>query len=110
MVAAGQRHLLTPFGDTDWSRNLRAAGGGRLRRGRRVEDFTAVEVPPQQRGPLIESERLYDDINAAEGRSNLDIEKHLRRAEVKPPRPRSGWRWPASWEARANGTVTQGRQ
>jgi deazaflavin-dependent oxidoreductase (nitroreductase family) len=50
----GQRYLLTPFGDTDWSRNLRAAGGGRLRRGRRVEHFTAVAVPPQQRGPLIE--------------------------------------------------------
>ena len=32
---------------------------------------------------LIESERLYDDINAAEGRSNIDIEKHLRRSEVK---------------------------
>jgi hypothetical protein len=32
---------------------------------------------------LTESERLYEDINAAEGRSNLDIEKHLRRAEVK---------------------------
>jgi hypothetical protein len=26
---------------------------------------------------------LYEDINASEGRSNLDIEKHLRRAEVK---------------------------
>jgi hypothetical protein len=32
---------------------------------------------------LIESESLYEDINASEGRSNLDIEKHLRRAEVK---------------------------
>jgi hypothetical protein len=32
---------------------------------------------------LIVSERLYDDINAAEGRSNIDIEKHLRRSEVK---------------------------
>jgi hypothetical protein len=32
---------------------------------------------------LIESERLYDDINAADGRSNIDIEKHLRRSEVK---------------------------
>jgi hypothetical protein len=32
---------------------------------------------------LLDSERLYDDINASEGRSNLDIEKHLRRAEVK---------------------------
>jgi hypothetical protein len=32
---------------------------------------------------LIECERLYDDINASEGRSHLDIEKHLRRSEVK---------------------------
>jgi hypothetical protein len=32
---------------------------------------------------LSVSERLYDDINAAEGRSNIDIEKHLRRSEVK---------------------------
>jgi hypothetical protein len=32
---------------------------------------------------ITEAERLYDDINASEGRSNLDIEKHLRRSEVK---------------------------
>jgi deazaflavin-dependent oxidoreductase (nitroreductase family) len=50
-----ERYLLTPFGDTDWSRNLRAAGRGRLRRGRRVEHFTAVEVPARQRGPLIKA-------------------------------------------------------
>ena len=31
---------------------------------------------------LLDSEHRYDDINASEGRSNLDIEKHLRRAEV----------------------------
>jgi hypothetical protein len=32
---------------------------------------------------LIESESLYAEINAAEGRSNIDIEKHLRRSEVR---------------------------
>jgi hypothetical protein len=32
---------------------------------------------------ITEAERLYDDINASEGRSNLDIEKHVRRSEVK---------------------------
>ena len=31
---------------------------------------------------LLDSEHRYDDINASEGRSNLDIEKHLPRAEV----------------------------
>jgi hypothetical protein len=29
------------------------------------------------------SEQLYDEIDTLEGRSNIDIEKHLRRAEVK---------------------------
>jgi hypothetical protein len=29
------------------------------------------------------SERLYEEIDDVEGRSNVDIEKHLRRAEVK---------------------------
>jgi hypothetical protein len=32
---------------------------------------------------LVASERLYEEINAAAGRSNIDIEKHLRRSEVK---------------------------
>jgi predicted transcriptional regulator len=32
---------------------------------------------------LMASERLYDEIDAAGGRSNIDIEKHLRRSEVK---------------------------
>jgi hypothetical protein len=32
---------------------------------------------------LLASERLYHDINAWEGRPNIDIEKHLRRSEVK---------------------------
>jgi hypothetical protein len=32
---------------------------------------------------LAASEAIYDDIDAAEGRSNVDIEKHLRRAEIK---------------------------
>ena len=29
------------------------------------------------------SEELYNEIDDVEGRSNVDIEKHLRRAEVK---------------------------
>jgi hypothetical protein len=40
---------------TAWSRNLRAAGQGTLRHHGQVEDFTAVEVPPEQRAPLIEA-------------------------------------------------------
>jgi deazaflavin-dependent oxidoreductase (nitroreductase family) len=40
----GARYLVAPRGVTQWVRNLRAAGGGELRVGRRAEAFTAVEM------------------------------------------------------------------
>jgi deazaflavin-dependent oxidoreductase (nitroreductase family) len=53
----GDRYLLAAYGDTEWSRNLRAAGGGRLTRRGTVEEFTAVEVPAAERPPLIDAYR-----------------------------------------------------
>jgi hypothetical protein len=47
------------------------------------EELTWDEAMRRGRAALLASERLYDDINALEGRSNIDIEKHLRRSEVK---------------------------
>ena len=44
LVLDGDRYLVAPRGVTQWVRNLRAAGGGELRVGRRVETFTAVEL------------------------------------------------------------------
>jgi deazaflavin-dependent oxidoreductase (nitroreductase family) len=41
----GTRYLVAPRGETQWVRNLRAAGAGRLRLGRHVEDFRATELP-----------------------------------------------------------------
>jgi deazaflavin-dependent oxidoreductase (nitroreductase family) len=40
----GQRYLVAPRGHTQWVRNLRASGDGRLRLGRRSEPFAASEV------------------------------------------------------------------
>ena len=40
----GQRYLVAPRGHTQWVRNLRAAGTGELRLGRRAEAFSAVEL------------------------------------------------------------------
>jgi deazaflavin-dependent oxidoreductase (nitroreductase family) len=40
----GQRYLVAPRGLTQWVRNLRAAGSGELRVGRRVEVFLAEEL------------------------------------------------------------------
>ena len=47
------------------------------------DGLTWNEAMRQGHAALIESESLYEDTNASQGRSNLDIEKHLRRAEVK---------------------------
>ena len=47
------RHLVSPYGGSDGVRNLRAAGKGELSRKGRTEAFHAVEVPVDQRGPVI---------------------------------------------------------
>lgn len=52
----GRRYLVAPRGHTQWVRNLRAAGTGELRLGRKIEVFTAVEVPDADKVPLL---RLY---------------------------------------------------
>jgi deazaflavin-dependent oxidoreductase (nitroreductase family) len=49
----GQRYLVAPRGHTQWVRNLRASGSGRLLLGRRTEEFTASEVPEEQRPPIL---------------------------------------------------------
>jgi deazaflavin-dependent oxidoreductase (nitroreductase family) len=49
----GDRYLVAPRGNTQWVRNMRASGGGRLVVGRRSEEFTATEVPLEGRPPLL---------------------------------------------------------
>lgn len=57
---AGEEYLLAAYGDTEWSRNLRASGHGRLRRRGRVEEFTAEEVPVERLPELVaEYQRLF---------------------------------------------------
>jgi deazaflavin-dependent oxidoreductase (nitroreductase family) len=56
----GERYLVAPGGQTEWARNLRAAGRGRLIRRGAMEEFMAVELPPRDRPPVIEAYRgLY---------------------------------------------------
>jgi hypothetical protein len=47
------------------------------------DHLTWHEAMRQGHTVLIESESLYDDINASEGRFQPRHRKHLRRAEVK---------------------------
>jgi deazaflavin-dependent oxidoreductase (nitroreductase family) len=49
----GKRYLVSPRGQTQWVRNMRVAGGGELRVGRRAETFTAQELPDAQKPALL---------------------------------------------------------
>ena len=49
----GTRYLVAPRGNTQWVRNMRVAGGGELRIGRRVEHFTATELPVPERPEVL---------------------------------------------------------
>ncbi|MFE7524369.1 nitroreductase family deazaflavin-dependent oxidoreductase [Kitasatospora sp. NPDC057542] len=49
----GERYLVAPRGHTQWVRNLRAAGTGELRVGRRTEVFRATELPDADKSEVL---------------------------------------------------------
>jgi deazaflavin-dependent oxidoreductase (nitroreductase family) len=49
----GQRYLVAPRGNTQWVRNLRASGEGRLLVGPRSEHFTATELSEDEKAPVL---------------------------------------------------------
>jgi deazaflavin-dependent oxidoreductase (nitroreductase family) len=49
----GQRYLVAPRGVTQWVRNLRVAGEGELRVGRRVEHFKPIELGDDEKPALL---------------------------------------------------------
>jgi deazaflavin-dependent oxidoreductase (nitroreductase family) len=49
----GNQYLVAPRGETQWVRNLRAAGNGELRVGRRSQPFTAEEIGEDAKPPIL---------------------------------------------------------
>jgi hypothetical protein len=49
----GHRYLVAPRGRTEWVRNIRVAGGGELRLGRRVTPFAVAEVADADKPAII---------------------------------------------------------
>jgi deazaflavin-dependent oxidoreductase (nitroreductase family) len=49
----GEWYIVAPRGETQWVRNLRASGEGRLRKGLRTQEFTATELPDEEKLPLL---------------------------------------------------------
>jgi len=52
----GERYLVAPRGQAQWVRNIRVAGGGELRLGRKAEPFSVTELADSEKGPVL---RLY---------------------------------------------------
>ena len=76
----GDALLVAPRGETQWVRNLRAAGGGRLRAGRRIDDFAAVELDHAEKAPILrayleqwafEVGKFFDGVNASSSEAEL---------------------------------------
>ena len=53
----GVRYLVSPFGESDWVRNLRSAGAGQLCGKSATGAFRATELPVDQRPPIIAAYR-----------------------------------------------------
>jgi deazaflavin-dependent oxidoreductase (nitroreductase family) len=49
----GSQYLVSPRGHTQWVKNMRVAGGGELHVGRRVEAFTAAELPDADKPAIL---------------------------------------------------------
>lgn len=49
----GDRYLVAPRGHTQWVKNLRVSGNGRLVLGRRREEFSASEVGEEEKPALL---------------------------------------------------------
>jgi deazaflavin-dependent oxidoreductase (nitroreductase family) len=49
----GRRYLVAPRGNTQWVRNLRVSGSGRLLVGRRGEPFSATELTDEEKPPVL---------------------------------------------------------
>jgi deazaflavin-dependent oxidoreductase (nitroreductase family) len=86
----GRRGLISPFGETHWVRNLRAAGQATIGFGRRRELFRAVELGP------AESAEFIRDVIAPQARESrfggwfvrnidkIDIDDPVAAAEGRP--------------------------
>ncbi len=49
----GGRYLVAPRGHTQWVRNMRVSGGGRLVLGRGAEEFSATELADDEKPSLL---------------------------------------------------------
>jgi hypothetical protein len=68
----GQWYLVSMLGECNWVRNVRAAGGRATLRRRRASPVRLVEIPVQDRAPVI---RKYLE-SVPGGRPHIPVDRH----------------------------------
>ena len=68
----GQWYLVSMLGECNWVRNVRAAGGRATLRRRRARPVRLVELPVQERAPVI---RRYVE-RVPGGRPHIPVDRH----------------------------------
>jgi hypothetical protein len=53
LTVDGKRYVVAGFDKADWVKNARAAGWGILARGREQERVTLMELPAEERAPIL---------------------------------------------------------
>ena len=53
LTLGAERFLVAPRGETEWVRNIRVAGGGTLRLGRKVETFSITEIADADKATVL---------------------------------------------------------
>jgi deazaflavin-dependent oxidoreductase (nitroreductase family) len=88
LTLGDERYLVAPRGNTQWVRNLRAAGTGRLLVGRRSENFAATEIEDDDKVPILRDylRRWKWEVGAFfDGTSAGSSDEELRRIAPKHP-------------------------
>ncbi len=80
----GSRYLVAPRGNTEWVRNLRAAGEGELRLGSKRETVKAVEVGDEERPPVL---RAYLENWASATKGSFGVDENATDEELRDIAP-----------------------
>ena len=67
----GQKYLVAPRGETEWVRNVRAAGGDAIIRHGKHTRIRLEEIPVEDRGPIIQA---YLPKNAMATKKHFGVE------------------------------------
>jgi deazaflavin-dependent oxidoreductase (nitroreductase family) len=84
----GTDYLVSPRGQTQWARNIRVSGGGRLLLGQKAEEFSAEEVTGELRVKVLRAylKRWAWEVGAFfEGVNARSSDEELRRIAADHP-------------------------